>query len=297
VLREEKMSVCVNESTKVVVQGITGKEGNFHAFQCKQYGTQVVAGVTPGKEGEEVAGIPVFDTVQKAAKETEANTSLIFVPPSFAMDSVLEAIDAGIKTIVCITEGIPIMDMIKVRTVVKAEGVTFIGPNTPGIITAGEAKLGIMPGFIFKKGSVGIMSRSGTLLYEVADQVTKSGLGESTALGIGGDPIIGTDYIYWVKLFEEDPQTKAIFIIGEIGGMMEEETAEFIQSNIKKPVFAFISGRTAPPGKRMGHAGAIIMGGKGGAETKIKALRKAGVTVIENITEVGKTMKEKMSKG
>ncbi len=291
------MSVCVDKSTKVVVQGITGREGNFHAFHCKEYGTQIVAGVTPGKEGEEVAGIPVFNTVKKAVEETGADASLIFVPPPFAMDAVLEAIDAGIRTIVCITEGIPIMDMVKIRMVVKAEGVTFIGPNTPGIITADEAKLGIMPGFIFKKGSVGIMSRSGTLLYEVVDQITKSGLGESTALGIGGDPVTGTDFIYWLKLFEEDPQTKAIFIIGEIGGMMEEDAAEFIKSNVKKPVFAFISGRTAPPGKRMGHAGAIIMGGRGSAETKIKALREAGVTVVENITEVGKTVKEKVGKG
>ncbi|MCD6133532.1 MAG: succinate--CoA ligase subunit alpha [Deltaproteobacteria bacterium] len=291
------MSVCVDKSTKVVVQGITGREGNFHAFHCKEYGTQIVAGVTPGKEGEEVAGIPVFNTVKKAVEETGADASLIFVPPPFAMDAVLEAIDAGIRTIVCITEGIPIMDMVKIRMVVKAEGVTFIGPNTPGIITADEAKLGIMPGFIFKKGSVGIMSRSGTLLYEVVDQITKSGLGESTALGIGGDPVTGTDFIHWLKLFEEDPQTKAIFIIGEIGGMMEEDAAEFIKSNVKKPVFAFISGRTAPPGKRMGHAGAIIMGGRGSAETKIKALREAGVTVVENITEVGKTVKEKVGKG
>ncbi len=290
------MSVCVNKSTKVVVQGITGREGNFHAFHCKEYGTQVVAGVTPGKEGEEVAGIPVFNTVEKAVKETQADTSLIFVPPPFAMDAVLEAIDTGIKTVVCITEGIPIMDMVKIRTVVKAEKVTFIGPNTPGIITADEAKLGIMPGFIFKKGSVGIMSRSGTLLYEIVDQVTKAGLGESTALGIGGDPVIGTDYIHWLKLFEDDPQTKAVFIIGEIGGTMEEDTAEFIKSNIKKPVFSFIAGRTAPPGRRMGHAGAIIMGGKGSAETKMKALGEAGVTVIENLTEIGKTMKESLSK-
>ncbi len=285
------MAVCVYRTSRVLVQGITGKEGSFHAKACKDYGTKVVSGVTPGKGGQEVDGIPVFNTVEEAVKETHPNVSLIFVPPPFAADAILEAVGSGIKTIVCITEGIPVLDMVKVKRVIEKEGVTLIGPNCPGIITPGATKIGIMPGHIFSRGSVGIMSRSGTLLYETADQITKAGLGQSTCVGIGGDPIVGTDYIFWLKQFEEDPETEAMMIVGEIGGNAEEKAAEYIKSGaIKKPVFAFIAGRTAPPGRRMGHAGAIIMGKSGTAESKYQALREAGVHVIENPGYIGETI-------
>ncbi len=285
------MAVCVYRTSRVLVQGITGKEGRYHAKACKEYGTKVVAGVTPGRGGQEVEGIPVFNTVEEAVRETHPNVSLIFVPPPFAADAILEAVGSGIKTVVCITEGIPIHDMVKVKSVIEKEGVTLIGPNCPGIISPGAAKIGIMPGHIFKRGSIGVMSRSGTLLYEVSDQITRAGLGQSTCLGIGGDPIVGTDYIYWLKLFEEDPETEAMMMIGEIGGNAEEKAAEFIKSGaITKPVFAFIAGRTAPPGRRMGHAGAIIMGKSGTAASKYQALREAGVHVIENPGIIGETI-------
>ncbi len=286
------MSILVNKDTKVVVQGITGKEGSFHAIQCKNYGTKVVAGVTPGKEGIEVEGIPVFNTVENAVKNTGANCSLIFVPPPFAADAIVEAADAGIELIICITEGIPVKDMIPVKYYLKKNypNTKLIGPNCPGAITPEEAKVGIMPGHIFKKGNVGIVSRSGTLTYEAAFQLSNLGIGQSSAIGIGGDPVHGLSHKDVIALFNEDEETKAILMIGEIGGTSEEEAAEYIASNVKKPVFAYIAGITAPPGKRMGHAGAIISGGKGTAESKMKALKDAGVTVIENPAFIGKTI-------
>jgi len=291
------MSILVNKNTKVVVQGITGKEGSFHAIQCKNYGTQVVAGVTPGKEGIEVEGIPVFNTVENAVKNTGANCSLIFVPPPFAADAVVEAADAGIELIICITEGIPVKDMIPVKYYLKKNypNTKLIGPNCPGAITPQEAKVGIMPGHIFKKGNVGIVSRSGTLTYEAAFQLSNLGIGQSSAIGIGGDPVHGLSHKDVVAMFNEDQETKAILMIGEIGGTSEEEAAEYIASNVKKPVFAYIAGITAPPGKRMGHAGAIISGGKGTAESKMKALKEANVTVIENPAFIGKTIADALS--
>jgi succinyl-CoA synthetase alpha subunit len=291
------MSILVNKNTKVVVQGITGKEGSFHAIQCKNYGTQVVAGVTPGKEGIEVEGIPVFNTVENAVKNTGANCSLIFVPPPFAADAIVEAADAGIELIICITEGIPVKDMIPVKYYLKKNypNTKLIGPNCPGAITPEEAKVGIMPGHIFKKGNVGIVSRSGTLTYEAAFQLSNLGIGQSSAIGIGGDPVHGLSHKDVVAMFNEDQETKAILMIGEIGGTSEEEAAEYIASNVKKPVFAYIAGITAPPGKRMGHAGAIISGGKGTAESKMKALKEANVTVIENPAFIGKTIADALS--
>ena len=288
------MSVLVNKDTKVVVQGITGREGSFHATQCKAYGTQVVAGVTPGKEGQEVEGIPVFDTVKKAVEETGANCSLIFVPPPFAADSILEAAAAGIETIICITEGIPVNDMIPVKEHLKKyhPDTVLIGPNCPGVITPEEAKIGIMPGHIFKKGNVGLVSRSGTLTYEAAFQLTQRGIGQSTAIGIGGDPVPGTVFSDVLEWFQNDPETEAIVMIGEIGGTAEEEAAEFIKENVTKPVVAYIAGVTAPPGKRMGHAGAIIAGGKGTAEEKYKALEAAGVKTVQNISTIGEVVEE-----
>lgn len=286
------MAILVNKDTKVVVQGITGKEGSFHASQCKAYGTKIVAGVTPGKEGKIVEGIPVFNTVRNAVKETGANCSLIFVPPNFAADAILEAADSGIELIICITEGIPVRDMMYVKSVLKNNyhNVKLIGPNCPGIITPGEAKIGIMPGHIFKRGKIGLVSRSGTLTYEAAFQLSNLGLGQSTAIGIGGDPVHGLGHKDVIKLFNEDPETEAILMIGEIGGTSEEDAAEFIKNNVKKRVFAYIAGITAPPGRRMGHAGAIISGGKGTAESKMKALKEAGVIVIENPAFIGKTI-------
>ena len=284
------MAVCVYRTSRVVIQGITGKEGRYHALACRDYGTKVVAGVTPGKGGENVEGIPVFNTMEEAVKNTHPNVSLIFVPPPFAADAILEAVGSGVKKIVCITEGIPVLDMVKVKRVIEKEGVTLIGPNCPGIITPGASKIGIMPGHIFKRGSIGIISRSGTLLYETADQITKAELGQSTCVGIGGDPIVGTDYVYWLKQFEADPETEAVMMVGEIGGNAEEVAAEFIKREMKKPVFAFIAGRTAPPGRRMGHAGAIIMGKSGTAEYKYEVLQASGVHIIENPGYMGETI-------
>jgi succinyl-CoA synthetase alpha subunit len=292
------MAILVDKDTRVVVQGITGKEGSFHALQCKAYGTQVVAGVTPGKGGQKVEDIPVFNTVEEAVKETSANCSLIFVPPAFAADAIVEALDAGIELIVCITEGIPVRDMLKVkhymlRNYPKAK---LIGPNCPGVITPGEAKVGIMPGHIFKRGTIGIVSRSGTLTYEASYQLTRYGLGQSTAVGIGGDPVHGLSHKDVIAMFNEDPETEAILMIGEIGGTAEEEAAEYIKQFVKKPVFAYVAGITAPPGRRMGHAGAIITGGKGTAQAKMSALRDAGVHVIENPAFIGKTVAEVLGK-
>jgi len=288
------MSVLVDNDTRVVVQGITGKEGSFHARACRDYGTKVVAGVTPGKGGQKMDEIPVFNTVAQAVEHTGANTSLIFVPPAFAADAVLEAAAAGIRVIVCITEGIPTLDMVKVMAVLKDTGIRLIGPNCPGIISPGKAKVGIMPGHIHQEGPIGVVSRSGTLTYEAVHQLTLLGLGQSTCVGIGGDPIIGTDFIDMLKLFEADPQTEGIVLIGEIGGTAEEEAAAFIKANVSKPVVAFIAGQTAPPGKRMGHAGAIISGGSGKAADKIAALQAAGVTVVPTIADLGEMAKQVM---
>ncbi len=290
------MSILVNKTSKVIVQGFTGKEGTFHAEQCIAYGTNVVGGVTPGKGGQTHLGRSVFNTVKEAVKTTEADTSLILVPPAFAADAILEAAAAGIKVIVCITEGIPTRDVIIAKKFTNNHGVTLIGPNCPGIITADEAKVGIMPGFVFKKGKVGLISKSGTLTYEMANQVVLAGLGISTAIGIGGDPIIGSTIIDLLKLFEKDPETEAIVIIGEIGGDMEIQAAEYIKESITKPVVAFIAGRTAPKGKRMGHAGAIIAGSKGTAQEKMDALTKAGVTVVDSPADIGIKVKEVLNK-
>ena len=292
------MSVLVNKDTKVIVQGITGREGSFHATQCKAYGTQVVGGVTPGKGGQEVEGIPVFNSVQEAVDNTGADCSLIFVPPPFAADAIVEAADAGLKTIICITEGIPVNEMIPVKHYLKTyyPDTVLIGPNCPGVITPDEAKIGIMPGHIFKKGKVGIVSRSGTLTYEAAYQLTQRGIGQSTAVGIGGDPVPGTVFADVLKWFQDDTETEAIVMIGEIGGTAEEEAAEFIKEYVTKPVIGYIAGVTAPPGKRMGHAGAIISGGKGTAEEKYKALESAGAITVKNPSIIGETV-EKALKG
>ncbi len=288
------MSVLVNKDTKVIVQGITGREGSFHATQCKAYGTQVVGGVTPGKGGQEVEGMPVFDSVEEAVEKTGADCSLIFVPPPFAADAVLEAVDAGIKTVICITEGIPVNDMIPVKNYIKTyyPDTVLIGPNCPGVITPDEAKIGIMPGHIFKRGKVGIVSRSGTLTYEAAFQLSNRDIGQSTVIGIGGDPVPGTVFSDVLRWFQDDPETEAIVMIGEIGGTAEEEAAEFIKEYVTKPVVAYIAGVTAPPGKRMGHAGAIIAGGKGTAEEKYKALESAGATTVKNISFIGEAVAE-----
>lgn len=285
------MSILVDRSSRVLVQGITGNEGSFHTQQMIEYGTQVVAGVTPGKGGQLFEGkIPIFNTVKEAVAETKANVSIIFVPPVFAPDAIFEAAQAGIKTVVCISEGIPAMDMIKVYDYLKSTGTHLIGPNCPGIISPGKCKVGIMPGFIHNEGTVGIISRSGTLTYEAVDQVTRQGLGQSTCIGIGGDPVIGTRFIDALKLFKEDPETELVVLIGEIGGTAEEEAAAWIKENFNKPVVAFIAGQTAPPGRRMGHAGAIISGGKGTAAEKMKALENAGITVCKSPAEIGKTV-------
>jgi len=284
------MSVLVDKKTRVVVQGLTGREGSFHAGQMLEYGTKVVAGVTPGKGGTKHLGVPVFDTVEQAARATGANASVVFVPPPFAADAVLEAADAGLPLVVCITEGIPTLDMVKVSAVLAARGTRLIGPNCPGIISPGQCKIGIMPGFIHQRGPVGLVSRSGTLTYEAVAQLTALGLGQSTCIGIGGDPIIGTSFTDAVRLFNDDPETRAIVLIGEIGGAAEEQAAAYIKKHVRKPVVGFIAGRTAPPGRRMGHAGAIIAGGAGTAKEKMAALRKAGVTVAESPAEIGATV-------
>jgi len=284
------MSILVSNKTRLVVQGITGSEGSFHTGQMVEYGTKVVAGVTPGKGGTKFEGIPIYNTVEEAVKEQKANTSVIFVPPAFAADAILEAANAGIKVIICITEGIPTNDMLKVYNAIKNKDVVLVGPNCPGVISPGQAKVGIMPGFIHKKGNIGVVSRSGTLTYEAVKQLTDVGLGQSTCVGIGGDPIIGSRFTDIIKMFNEDPDTEGIVMIGEIGGTAEEEAAEFIKKNVKKPVVGFIAGRTAPPGRRMGHAGAIISGGKGTAAEKMEAMKKAGIKVVESPAEIGITM-------
>jgi len=289
------MSILVNKDTKVLVQGFTGKEGSFHAEQCMEYGTKIVGGVTPGKGGTVHMGKPVFNSVKEAVKLTGADASLVFVPPAFAANSVMEAAEARIKLIVCITEGIPVKDMMIAKKYVEAHNSILLGPNCPGVITADEAKLGIMPGFVFKKGKVGVISKSGTLTYEAANQVVKAGYGVTTAVGIGGDPIIGYSFIDLLKLFEADPETEAIVMIGEIGGDLEIQAAEYIKNYVKKPVVAFIAGQTAPKGKRMGHAGAIIAGSKGTASEKINALKKSGVKVAESAAEIGNVLKTVMN--
>lgn len=286
------MSVLVDENTKLIVQGITGKEGSFHALGCKSYGTKVVGGVTPGKEGQEMEGIPVFNTVKRAVAATGANATMIFVPPPFAADAIFEAVEAGISLVVCITEGIPVFDMIKIKNYMKDKKSRLIGPNCPGIITPGKAKIGIMPGHIHIPGPVGVVSRSGTLTYEVVGQLTALKVGQSTCIGIGGDPVNGTDFIDAIGLFNADPQTKAICMIGEIGGTAEEEAAAYIKAKVKKPVVGFIAGQTAPPGRRMGHAGAIISGGQGTASEKMKTLAECGITVCKSPADLGDTIKK-----
>jgi succinyl-CoA synthetase alpha subunit len=290
------MSILVDKKTRLVVQGITGGEGSYHTTQMVEYGTKVIAGVTPGKGGTNFNGIPVYNTVEEAVKNQKANTSVIFVPPSFAADAILEAANAGIKVIICITEGIPAADMIKVYNTIKSKNIVLVGPNCPGVISPGQAKVGIMPGFIHKKGNVGVVSRSGTLTYEAVKQLVDAGLGQTTAVGIGGDPVIGSRFIDIIKLFNEDKETKGIVMIGEIGGTAEEEAAEFIKKNVKKPVVGFIAGRTAPPGRRMGHAGAIISGGKGTASEKMAAMKKAGIKVVEDPSAIGTTMLNALGK-
>jgi len=291
------MSILLNKDSRMIVQGFTGAQGTFHAKLCMEYHQNIVAGVTPGKGGTKHLDIPVFNTVKEAIKETNANSSLIFVPPPFAADSILEAAHAGIEVIICITEGVPVMDMIKVKkqlNAIKAQGgkVNLIGPNCPGVITPEECKAGIMPGYIHKKGSVGIVSRSGTLTYEAVWQLTCQNIGQSTVVGIGGDPVQGMNFVNTLKMFHADPETKAVVMIGEIGGSAEEDAAAFIKEKMDKPVFSFIAGKTAPPGRTMGHAGAIVEGNSGTHAMKIEALKNAGVTVVENLSEIGKIVKE-----
>jgi len=286
------MSVLVNKDSKVVTQGITGKTGQFHTKMCLDYGTKMVAGVTPGKGGEAFEGIPIYNTVAAAKKATGCNVSVLYVPPPFTADAIMEAVDAEMDLVVCITEGVPVIDMVKVKRMMEGSKTRLIGPNCPGIITPGEAKIGIMPGQIHNPGKVGIVSRSGTLTYEAVFQVSRAGFGQSTCIGIGGDPVNGTNFIDCLSLFQDDPDTEAIIMIGEIGGTAEEEAAEYIQSHVKKPVVSFIAGATAPPGRRMGHAGAIISGGKGTAADKFAALEKAGVGIAKSPAEMGTVLKE-----
>ena len=291
------MSILVDKNTKLVVQGITGDEGSFHTKQMIEYGTKVVAGVTPGKGGTLFENkIPIYNTIEDAVREKKANTSVIFVPPAFAADAILEAASAGIKVIVCITEGIPARDMVRVYNSIRNKDIRLIGPNCPGVISPGKAKIGIMPGFIHQEGKIGVVSRSGTLTYEAVKQLSDVGLGQSTCVGIGGDPVIGSTFTDIIKLFNEDPETRGIVMIGEIGGTAEEQAAEFIKKNVTKPVVGFIAGRTAPPGRRMGHAGAIISGGKGTAAEKMSAMKKAGIHVVESPAEIGTTMLKAIEK-
>ena len=282
------MAVLVDENARVLVQGITGHQGRYHTMAMKEFGTNVVAGVTPGKGGQEVEGVPVFNTVQDAVDETGANTSIVFVPAPFTMDAVLEAIDAGIKLVVTITEHVPVHDAMKMVSYAKMKGARIIGPNCPGLASPGKAKVGILPNLIFKEGNVGVVSRSGTLTYEIVNSLSEAEIGQSTTIGIGGDPVIGTTFIDALRLFESDPETERIVMVGEIGGTAEEEAAEFIKEHVTKPVYAYIAGRTAPPGKRMGHAGAIVTRGRGTAESKIKALESAGVKVARIPTEIAR---------
>lgn len=291
------MSILVNKNSRVIVQGITGSEGDFHSKQMLDYGTNIVGGVTPGKGGQYAVDekIKVFDSVEEAVDQTNANTSIIFVPPPFAADAIIEASYAGVETIVCITEGVPVHDMVRVKQVTNKNGTRLIGPNCPGIITVDECKLGIMPGFICKKGNIGVVSKSGTLTYEAIDQLVNVGLGQTTAIGIGGDPIIGTTMKDCLKLFEKDPDTEGVVIIGEIGGQMEIEAARWAKDNMSKPIAGFIAGQTAPPGKRMGHAGAIVSGGNDTAEAKMKVLSDCGISVSESVADIGRIMKSLMN--
>jgi len=290
------LSILVDETTKLVVQGITGGEGSFHTKQMIEYGTSVVAGVTPGKGGQKYEDkVPVFNTIADAVKNEGANTSVIFVPPAFAADAVMESADAGLRLVVCVTEGIPALDMVKVRNYLRSRITRLVGPNCPGVISPGKCKVGIMPGFIHKSGTVGVISRSGTLTYEAVHQLTELGIGQTTCIGIGGDPVIGTTFVDALALFQKDDDTKAVVLIGEIGGTAEEEAAEFVKANVDKPIVSFIAGRTAPPGRRMGHAGAIISGGKGTAADKMKALKAVGIHVVESPAEIGVTIKKVMN--
>ena len=289
------MSILINKETKVICQGFTGAQGTLHCSQAIEYGTNIIGGVTPGKGGQTHLDLPVFNSVKEAKQATEANASIIFVPAKFCKPSIIEAIESGIELIICITEGIPTLDMLEVKELADKEGIRIIGPNCPGIITPGECKLGIMPGFIHSPGKVGIVSRSGTLTYEAVDQTTKVGLGQSTCVGRGGDPLPGTSFIDVLKLFEEDPQTEGIVMVGEIGGSAEEEAAEYIKENVSKPVVGYIAGVSAPPGKRMGHAGALISGGKGTAEDKFNALESAGVRTVKSPSEIGQSILKEMS--
>jgi succinyl-CoA synthetase alpha subunit len=289
------MSILVDKKTRVMVQGLTGREGSFHSQQMLDYGTKIVAGVTPGKGGTKHLGIPIFDTVAEAGRETAATASMAFVPPAFAADAILEAIDAGLLLAICIAEGIPVLDMVRVAAALKNSKTRLIGPNCPGIISPGQSKLGIMPASIHKRGNVGVVSRSGTLTYEAVGQLTGLGIGQSTCLGIGGDPIIGTSFLDAIRMFHDDPETHAIVMIGEIGGNAEEIAADFIKKHVKKPVVGFIAGQTAPPGRRMGHAGAIISGGSGKAEDKMKAMERAGITVCASPAEIGEKIKSRVN--
>jgi succinyl-CoA synthetase alpha subunit len=290
------MSILIDRNTRVICQGITGKVGQFHTKGCLEYGTKIVGGVTPGKAGEKVEGLPVFDTVVAAVRETAADATMIFVPPAFTADAILEAVDAGIKTVIAITEGVPVLDMVRVDRAMRGSKSVLVGPNCPGVITPGECKIGIMPGYIHKPGPVGLMSRSGTLTYEAVWQLSNLGLGQSTCVGLGGDPIVGTSFIDLLRMFQDDPRTEAILMIGEIGGTAEEEAAAYVRQHVSKPVAAFIAGRAAPPGKRMGHAGAIISGGKGTAAEKVAALQAAGIEVAESPADMGTAMQRAIAR-